>query len=89
VLRRASLDADGIAAFAPLPPARTVDAAPAGLDGLVERLASLGIEVFAVDLPAAAGGLAVAKVFAPGLQPLPGPGARPNPDAPGAYAALM
>ncbi len=92
-LRRAALDVDATPAFAPLPPLAAAGPRVDDLAGLVAHLARLGIEPLAIDLAgpdARAGGLAVAKVFAPGLQPMPGPmrepGPAPPPGAPGAPA---
>lgn len=63
--------------------------AAAGLDQLVERLGAAGVEVTIADLAGPPEGLAVAKVFAPGLRPLPGYGAVPLRGSPGERAALI
>jgi hypothetical protein len=88
-LATADLDPDAFAAFAPLPPADDAPPSADGVDSLARRLAAIGVDVIAIDLPGLPGGLAVAKVFAPELRPMPGPGAPPRPDAPGAVAALI
>lgn len=88
VLRRGALDPDGFAAFAARSAAASPDP-PRDLDELVARLGAVGVGVIAVDLAAPSEGLAVAKMFAAGLRPLPGPGAPPRPGAPGALAGLM
>lgn len=88
VLARAGLDVDAFAAFAALPPAGE-EASADGLDAVAARLAGLGIAALAVDLPGLAGGLAVAKVFAPGLRPMPGPGPAARAGSPGSAAELI
>jgi ribosomal protein S12 methylthiotransferase accessory factor len=88
-LARAALEPDAFAAFAALPPRAEAAPAVGGLDALVARLGAAGVEPFAFDLPSAPGGLAAAKIFAPGLLPLPGPGPAPRADAPGARAGLI
>jgi ribosomal protein S12 methylthiotransferase accessory factor len=85
----AALDLDAFATFRPLPPASPEAPSAAGLDDLVAHLARLGIEVIVVDLDGPPRGPRVTKAFAPGLRPLPGPGAPPRPEAPGALTALM
>jgi ribosomal protein S12 methylthiotransferase accessory factor len=87
VLARAALDPDAFPAFAARLPADRAPV-PAGFDALAARLAGLGIEVTVADLPVPPGAPAVAKVFAPALRPLPGPGPV-HPAAPGACAALL
>lgn len=87
VLARAALDPDAFPAFAARLPL-AADPAPDTLDGLVARLADLGLPVIAADLPHPGGPLAVAKVVVPGLRPLPGPGPTRG-DAPGATAPLL
>ena len=72
-LARAALDPDDFAAFAarrPLPRRRRAGRRTSPT--LAAHLAALGAEVTVADLPAPPGGLAVAKVFVPGLRPLPG-----------------
>ena len=86
-LERAALAAerfDALAARLPLPERLIAT----DLDGLVAICARRGLKVIAADLPEVAG-LAVTKMFVPGLRPMPWPGARPAPGAPGAAAVLM
>ena len=85
-LARAALDA-GHPAFAAAP-ALPAPPPPADLGDHVARLAAAGCRAVAADLTAPAG-LAVAKVFAPGLVPFPGGPARPAPGSPGTHATLM
>jgi ribosomal protein S12 methylthiotransferase accessory factor YcaO len=85
-LARAAMDPDAFEALATPAPA---GAAPAGLDALVARLAALGVEVTAADLAGLPGGLAVAKVFAPGLRPLPGYAKAPRRGAPAERAPAL
>jgi ribosomal protein S12 methylthiotransferase accessory factor len=87
VLARAALDPDAFPAFSALLPADRAPV-PADFDALAAHLAGLGIEVTVADLPVPSGVPAVAKVFAPALRPLPGPGPV-HPAAPGACAALL
>ncbi|MFO1106166.1 MAG: YcaO-like family protein [Amaricoccus sp.] len=87
-LGRAALDPEAFAAFAALPPRLEARPSIAGLDDLVGHLADLGYEATAVDLRPT-GGLAVAKVFVPGLRPMPGGAERPQAGAPGERAELM
>lgn len=89
-LRRAALDPDAFDAFSPLPAAAGEGPSIAGLDDLTAHLATLGHEVTVADLegPAAAP-LHVAKVFVPGLRPMPGGAARATRGAPGTEADLM
>ena len=54
--------------------ARAADGRGAGFAAVAAHLAARGLPVTVADLPRRPGGLAVAKVFAPGLRPLPGPG---------------
>ena len=82
-LARAALDAG-----APSPPSprrrrpRRRPAAPASpRSPRISR--RTGVAVTVADLPAPAGGLAVAKVFVPGLRPLPGGRPAAPGDAPG------
>lgn len=89
VLARAGLDADAFEAFAALPPAPDAGPRPEGLAAVAAHLAAMGIEALAVDLPGLAGGLAVAKVFALGLRPMPGPGPAARAGSPGAAAELI
>lgn len=88
-LARAALDPDGFAAFAALPPMDWTPPPIAGFDDLVDHLARVGLAVTIVDLAGPPGGMAVAKAFAPGLRPLPGPLPPARPGAPGAVAPLM
>lgn len=87
-LARAELDPDRFSAFAAGLPKTGERPSIAGLDDLVGHLANLGHEVTVVDLRPT-GGLAVAKVFVPGLRPLPGGTLRLQAEAPGAWADLM
>ena len=83
-LARAGLDPACFAALPPVPAA----VAPSDFATLAAALAGQGLDVTVADLPTAPGTPAVAKVFAPGLRPLPGgPPARPG--TPGALAGLM
>ena len=87
VLRRADLDSNAFACFAPSP-AVSSGHRLSSLGGVVSGLASRGCRVVAVDLAGPLGGLAVAKVLATGLRPFPG-GQGARRDAPGAVAPLM
>lgn len=87
-LQRAALDPDRFAAFAAWPPRVSARPSIAGVEDLVGHLADLGYDVTAVDLQST-GGLAVAKVFVPGLRPMPDGARQPQPDAPGGWADLM
>ncbi len=71
-LARAALVPEDFAAFAAAPPAAAVGPLAAGFADLAAQLAANGVVVTVADLPAPPGGLAVAKVFAPALRPLPG-----------------
>jgi hypothetical protein len=81
-LARASLAPDALPAFAARPPL-PLSPAPADVAALAARCGPVTI----VDLPGPPGGLAVAKVIAPGLRPLPGSAAAPG--SAGALAPLM
>jgi ribosomal protein S12 methylthiotransferase accessory factor YcaO len=87
-LARAALVPEDFAAFAAAPPAAAVGPLAAGFADLAAQLAANGVVVTVADVPAPPGGLAVAKVFAPALRPLPG-GRPAGPGTPGAVAALM
>ncbi|MBP7242294.1 YcaO-like family protein [Amaricoccus sp.] len=87
-LRRAAVDPDAHAAFACLPPRPAAGPGLDGLDALVAHLARIGIEPMAVDLDGPPG-VAVAKVFAPGLRPMPGPGPAPAAGSPATVAELF
>jgi ribosomal protein S12 methylthiotransferase accessory factor len=88
VLARAELDPDRFDAFAARLPADHEVPVPPGFDALVAHLAGLGLAVTVADLPVPPGTPAVAKVFVPGLRPLPGPGPV-HPHSPGAQAVLL
>ncbi len=89
-LDRAALDPDAWDAFSPLPPAGCGRPSIAGFDDLVAHLAAQGQEVTVADLAGPAGApLHVAKVFVPGLRPMPSGAARAVPGAPGTEAELM
>ena len=89
-LARAGLDPDAWDAFSPRPPAGCDRPSIAGLDDLVAHLAARGHEVTVVDLEGPGDALlSVAKVFVPGLRPMPGGAARAAPGAPGTDAELM
>lgn len=84
-LARAALDPDSFT----LLPARPLTPPPlTGFAGLVAHLESLGQRIILADL-APRGGLAIAKVFAPGLRPMPGGAISPRPEDPGFRADLM
>lgn len=87
-LARAALEPGRFAAFAALPPATAEPRVAGGFDAAAAHLASRGLPVTVADLPGAPGGLAVAKAFAPGLRPLPGPGPVGE-GTPGGAAPLM
>lgn len=87
-LARAALVPGSYAAFAALPPIPATPPPDDGFEGLATRLASAGQVVVVADLPAA-GDLAVAKILAPGLRPLPGGPRPPRPESPGAVAPLI
>jgi hypothetical protein len=72
-LARAGLRAEALPAFAALPPLPP-EPGPADLAALAARCGPVTV----VDLPGAPGGLAVAKVLAPRLRPLPGSAAAPG-----------
>jgi ribosomal protein S12 methylthiotransferase accessory factor len=87
-LARAALAPERFAAFAALPPAAERPPIAESFAAAAAHLAARGLPVTVADLPDAPGGLAVAKAFAPGLRPLPGPGpAREG--TPGGAAPLM
>ncbi|MFO1140807.1 MAG: YcaO-like family protein [Amaricoccus sp.] len=85
-LARAALRPEEFPAFAALPPEPAAPV-PADFAGLAARLAGQGFPVVFADLPPA-GGLAVAKIFVPGLLPLPGGGPARH-GTPGAATPLM
>ena len=87
-LARAALAPEDFPAFAALPPEPDAPA-PAEFAVLADLLAGRGLAVVAADLPVAPGGLAVAKVFVPGLRPMPGGGQPAIAGTPGAIAPLM
>ena len=88
-LARAALATADFAAFAALPPRPARPTPAADFDGLAARLARQGLAVTVADLPRPPGDLAVAKVIAPGLRPLPGRHPAAWPGTPGALAPLM
>ncbi len=88
-LARAALATADFAAFAGLPPQPAATDPGQDFDGMADRLARQGLAVTVADLPQPPGGLAVAKVFAPGLRPLPGRTRPAWPGTPGAHAPLM
>ena len=88
-LARAALAPEDFAAFAALPPAVAAAPPPRDFAGLAAALARQGLAVVVADLPGRAGGPAVAKVFVPGLRPLPGGSRAPLAGTPGAVAPLM
>jgi ribosomal protein S12 methylthiotransferase accessory factor YcaO len=83
-LARAALDPALLAALPPRPQTR----APESFEALASALAGRGLAVVVADLPVPGTAPPVAKVFVPGLKPLPG-GAAPRPGTPGAVAPLM
>ncbi len=84
-LARAALDPSAFPAFAALPPAPFAPV-PGDFAGLAAALAGSGQMVAVADLPGAG---PVAKVFVPGLRPLPGGSGRARAGTPGAAAPLM
>jgi hypothetical protein len=87
-LARAALAPEQFAVFAALPPAGEPTRIAASFVAAAAQLAARGTPVTVADLPDGPGGLAVAKVFAPGLRPLPGRG-QVREGTPGGAAPLM